>query len=66
MKSPGLFYLPVAGQPVDASPQAYLQALANCPVYELLGSPDFAQATKLCLEILRWSPGQPALPKAGA
>ena len=66
MKSPGLFYLPLPGRQVESTPQAYLKALANCPVYELVGSPDFAEATRLCLEILHQARHDEALPTAGA
>lgn len=52
MKSPGLFYLAPTGRPADASPQAYLKALAGCPTYELTGSPDFEGASQACLGLL--------------
>ncbi len=53
MKSPGLFYLSPQGEPADFSPLSYVQALAGCPVFELSGEPDFAAASRLCLEALR-------------
>jgi HprK-related kinase B len=54
MKSVGVFYRPAPGSPVpDFSSSAYIEALRNCPVFELSGGVDFDAATETCAAFLR-------------
>ncbi len=55
MKSVGLFYDPVANPngPPDFSESAYLELLADCPVYELSGGVDFEKAAEYCNDLLK-------------
>jgi len=49
IKSPGLFFLPEADEPVpDFSPRHYIAMLSGCRVFEATGGVDFADATRFC------------------
>lgn len=50
-KSPGLFYEPEPGAPVDLGGDSYLDALADTTVVEISGRQDFEAAHRLCLEV---------------
>lgn len=55
MKSVGLFFSPDndEDETPDFSPEAYLELLGDCPVYELTGTADFETAARACLELFR-------------
>lgn len=53
MKAAGLFYRPDALAHPDPGEAAYLELLADCPVYELTGGADFDRAATLCLDLIR-------------
>ncbi len=52
MKSVGLFYDPDKEIDPDFSEDAYLELLADCPVYEVSGAVDFAAAAQACRDLL--------------
>ena len=53
MKSVGLFYeYDERRAPLDQPPQAYVDLLDGCPVYEISGGVDFTAASRMCLDIL--------------
>ncbi len=49
IKSPGLFYEPDGDEPVDLTPEAYLEVLSSRPTWEVTGSRDFAAVEELCM-----------------
>lgn len=53
MKTVGLFFEADGPEAdLDFGPQAYLDLLADCPVFELSGGVDFAAAAQVCMNIL--------------
>jgi len=53
IKSPGLFFLPEADEPVpDFSARHYIAMLAGCRVFEATGGVDFSGATRFCHHFL--------------
>lgn len=49
IKSPGLFYEPDGEQPVDLTPEAYLDVLSARPTWAITGTRDFEAAETLCM-----------------
>ena len=51
MKAVGLFFEPEDGlPPPDLSPDVYIQALGDCPVFEFSGGVQFERATDACMQ----------------
>jgi HprK-related kinase B len=53
MKSAGLFVDLSGAEPPAPDEDAYVEALAGCPVLELSGGVDFEGAAEVCLDLLR-------------
>jgi HprK-related kinase B len=53
MKAAGVFYETDNGDETpDFSPEAYIELLRDCPVFEFTGGVDFPEATRRCAEFL--------------
>lgn len=51
-KAPGLFYRPLGKALTEVDDEAYLELLAEAPVYEISGGIDFTYAAAACRELL--------------
>jgi HprK-related kinase B len=52
MKSRGRFYRGRTGSDPEPDAAAYLQVLADCPLYEVTGGVDFERAAAFCADLL--------------